>query len=85
MKHDENISINGFTLENIVETLTGVILVVIALFASDLIINAKAPFSVQLIPIWLFVLVLVYKGVAMVGAANRDQKQRYNDLKETAE
>jgi len=82
MSNGKDSSINGFTPENIAETLTGIILISIAIYAFDALPSGENLFSIRSTPMWLIILVLTYKGVYMIFQANRDQKTRSQNNKE---
>ncbi|HIP60701.1 MAG TPA: hypothetical protein EYH01_09765 [Campylobacterales bacterium] len=82
MSNENDSNINGFTAENIVENLTGIILISIAIYAFDALPSGENLFSTRSIPMWLIILVLTYKGVYMIFQANKDQKTRSKNNKE---
>ena len=82
MNNENDSNINGFTPENIAESLTGIVLISIAIYAFDALADGENLFSTRSIPMWLIILVLTYKGVHMIFQANRDQKTRSQNNKE---
>ena len=76
MEHKD--SIRGFTPENTAQMLTGLVLIVIALYVSDALPSGKDLFST---PLWLFIVIMVIYGMRLILKANKDQKQKY--IKET--
>ena len=76
MEHKD--SIRGFTPENTAQMLTGLVLIVIALYVSDALPSGKDLF---LTPLWLFIVIMVIYGMRLILKANKDQKQKY--IKET--
>ncbi len=81
MKHKD--SIKGFTPENTAQMLTGLVLIIMALFSSDALPSGEDLFSIRSLPLWLFVVIMVIHGMRLILKANEDQKQRYKTLKET--
>jgi len=76
-------SIKGFTPENTAQMLTGLILIVIALYSSDALPSGEALFSIRSLPLWLFIVIMAIHAMRLIFKANEDQKQRYKTLKET--
>ena len=81
MEHKD--SIKGFTPENTAQMLTGLILIVIALYSSDALPSGEDLFSIRSLPLWLFVVIMVIHATRLIFKANEDQKQRYKTFKET--
>ena len=75
MEHKD--SIRGFTLENTAQMLTGLVLIVIALYASDALPSGESLFSIRSLPLWLFIVIMVIHGMRLILKANKDQKQKY--------
>ncbi len=80
MNHKD--SIKGFTPENTAQMLTGVVLIVIALYSSDALPSGEELFSMSSLPLMLFIMIMVIHGVRLIFKANEDQKQKYKILKE---
>lgn len=80
MRHKD--SIKGFTPENTAQMLTGLVLIVIALYSSDALPSGEDLFSIRSLPLWLFIVIMVIHAVRLILNANEDQKQRYKTLKE---
>lgn len=75
MEHKD--SIRGFTPENTAQMLTGLVLIVIALFSSDALPSGESLFSIRSLPLWLFIVIMVIHGMRLILKANKDQKQKY--------
>jgi len=75
MEHRD--SIRGFTPENTAQMLTGLVLIVIALYASDALPSGEDLFSIRSLPLWLFIVIMVIHGMRLILKANKDQKQKY--------
>ncbi len=75
MEHKD--SIRGFTPENTAQMLTGLVLIVIALYASDALPSGESLFSIRSLPLWLFIVIMVIHGMRLILKANKDQKQKY--------
>ena len=75
MEHKD--SIRGFTPENTAQMLTGLVLIVIALFSSDALPFGESLFSIRSLPLWLFIVIMVIHGMRLILKANKDQKQKY--------
>jgi len=67
-------NIKGFTLENVSEAITGVVLISVAISASNALPIEKELFSFKALSIWVFILVFAYKGMQLIHKANKDQK-----------
>ena len=80
MKHKD--SIKGYTPENTAQMLTGLVLIVIALYSSDALPSGE-DLLIRSLPLWLFIVIMVIHGMRLILKANEDQKQRYKTLKET--